>query len=295
MDMQGRAACPCPATRLTEGLAGLLPWARLACRGRGQPSIVGRQSSRQGAALSAAALCSALMLAGCGAATSQSSHPVSDTTRTTGDQSVGIVPSAPSGSTLLATFHADTPALAAPGGAIVGTVPASWHSAPSVLPVIASNGGDVEVRIAQRPNESTAWVKASDVDFTSTPYRIVLDLATTHLMLYKMNKLILSAPAGIGTPRSPTPPGNFFVAFFAQAPSAGYGPFVMVTSAHSTVITDWEESGDAMIAIHGPLGASKEIGTTGGAVSNGCIRLQIADLSQLRDVPVGSPLDIVAQ
>ncbi len=217
-----------------------------------------------------------------------------NTTQTTADHDVGTVPSAPSGSTLLATFHADTPALAGPGGAIVGTVPATWHSTPSVLPVIASKGGDVEVRLAQRPNESTAWVSASDVAFTSTPYRIVLDLATTHLLLYRMNRLTLSAPAGIGTSRSPTPPGKFFVAFFAQAPSAGYGPFVMVTSAHSTSITDWEESGDAMIAIHGPLGASKEIGTTGGEVSNGCIRLQLADLSQLRDVPVGSPVDIVA-
>jgi lipoprotein-anchoring transpeptidase ErfK/SrfK len=69
----------------------------------------------------------------------------------------------------------------------------------------------------------------------------------------------------------------------------------MVTSAHSDSITDWEESGDAMIAIHGPLGAQAAIGTTGAAVSHGCIRLQLTDLSQLRVVPVGSPVDIVDQ
>jgi len=39
---------------------------------------------------------------------------------------------------------------------------------------------------------------------------------------------------------------------------------VIVTSAHSNTITDWDNSGDAMIAIHGPLGADAEIGTTGG-------------------------------
>ncbi len=295
MDMEKSAACPRLATNRTGWLARRVQWARPVRRGRGQGSEVGRPRSRRHAALSAAALCGASMLAACGAATSQLSHPDSDTTRATQEQSAGIVPNAPPGSTLLATFHADTPALAGPGGAVAGTVPGSWHGAPSVLPVIASSGDDVEVRLAQRPNESTAWVAASDVDFTSTPYRILLDLATTHLKLYRSNKLVMSAPAGIGTPRSPTPPGNFFVAFFAQPPSAGYGPFVMVTSAHSATITDWEESGDAMIAIHGPLGAGAEIGTTGGPVSNGCIRLQLADLSQLRDVPVGSPVDIVAQ
>ena len=185
-------------------------------RGRGQVSV-------GGIALSAAALRSTSMLVYCGASTTHATHSVSSTIQKAGERSVGTVPSAPSGSTLLVTFHADTSALTGSGRAIAGTVPASWP-APSVLPVIGSRGDDVEVRLAQRPNESTAWVKASDVGFSSTPYRIVPDLATTHLMLYKTNKLILSAPAGIGTPRSPTPPGDFFVAFFAQATSAGTGP-----------------------------------------------------------------------
>jgi hypothetical protein len=60
-----------------------------------------------------------------------------------------------------------------------------------------------------------------------------------------------------------TPIGHFFVASFAPAPSSAWGPFVIVTSAHSNAITDWEESGDAVVAIHGPLGEDAEIGTTG--------------------------------
>ena len=68
----------------------------------------------------------------------------------------------------------------------------------------------------------------------------------------------------------------------------------MVTSAHSDTITDWEGSGDALIAIHGPLGSDAQIGTTGAAVSHGCIRLHEANLVQLRPVPVGTPVDIVA-
>lgn len=64
----------------------------------------------------------------------------------------------------------------------------------------------------------------------------------------------------------------------------------MVTSAHSNTISDWEESGDAITAIHGPLGADAAIGTTGARVSHGCVRLHDADLIQLRDVPAGTPL-----
>jgi lipoprotein-anchoring transpeptidase ErfK/SrfK len=67
----------------------------------------------------------------------------------------------------------------------------------------------------------------------------------------------------------------------------------MVTSAHSNVIADFENSGDAIIGIHGPLGADAEIGTTGAQISNGCIRLHDADLAQLQNVPPGSPIQII--
>jgi lipoprotein-anchoring transpeptidase ErfK/SrfK len=194
---------------------------------------------------------------------------------------------------LVATTHGNIPRFSAPGGSSIGTVPGSWHGAPSTLPVIASRPGWYEVRMAQRPNESTAWVLASDVSLATTPYRIVINLATTHLLLYRAGQQVLSAPVGIGTPTDPTPTGQYFVALLAAPPSPGYGAFVMVTSAHSNTITDWESSGDAMIAIHGPLGSDAEIGTSGSAISHGCIRMHEADLQVLRPVPVGSPIDVV--
>jgi lipoprotein-anchoring transpeptidase ErfK/SrfK len=68
---------------------------------------------------------------------------------------------------------------------------------------------------------------------------------------------------------------------------------VIVTSAHTNTISDWEESGDAITAIHGSLGSDAAIGTTKAQVSHGCIRLHDADLAQLRDVPSGTPIDIL--
>jgi lipoprotein-anchoring transpeptidase ErfK/SrfK len=150
------------------------------------------------------------------------------------------------------------------------------------------------VRLAQRPNGSTTWVQASDVNLASTPYRVVINLATTHLTLYRSGQPILSAPVGIGLPTYPTPTGQYFVAFLAAPPNPGYGAFVMVTSAHSDTITDWASSGDALVAIHGPLGSDRQIATTGAKVSHGCIRLHEPDLLRLRAVPAGSPIEIVA-
>jgi hypothetical protein len=195
---------------------------------------------------------------------------------------------------LIATTRGTIDRYASPGAAPDGTIAGSWHDGVSALPVIGQQPGWLQVRLATRPNESVAWVRRADVDVTSTPYRIVINLTTRHLQLLRLGHPILDAPAGVGTDADPTPTGQFFLALFARSPNAAYGPFVMVTSAHSNTITDWEQSGDALIALHGPLGADAAIGTTGAAISHGCIRLHIDDQSQLRQVPAGTAITITA-
>ena len=220
-----------------------------------------------------------------------------------GRQAVYLVPdaivpaTAEPGATILATILQTVPRYASPGRPAAGTIPASWYGRPSVLPVIAAKPDWVQVRLAQRPNGGTAWLPDSDVTFSSTPYRIVINTATARLALYDQGRLVFSAPAGIGTADDPTPPGDFFVAFDEQPPqpNPGYGPFIMVTSAHSPAITDWEGSGDAVIGIHGPLGDDSEIGTTGARISHGCIRLHNQALERLTQVPPGTPVDVVSQ
>ena len=176
------------------------------------------------------------------------------------------------------------------------TVPASFFGYPSVLPVIASQPGWLEVRLAQRPNGSTTWVRQSDVTLSDTPYEIVVNLATMHLVVYRDGRTILDFPAGIGAPDSPTPPGQYFVFATVPPPNSSYGPFVLATSDHSDTFTDWENSGDAIIGIHGPITSYDDslIGNTGAAISNGCIRLHDADLAQLAMIPPGTPLVIAA-
>jgi lipoprotein-anchoring transpeptidase ErfK/SrfK len=199
-------------------------------------------------------------------------------------------------STVVATLRGDVPGSPAPGAAATQTVPGTWYGYPSMLPVIAAKGRWLEVRLAQRPNESTAWIPRSAATTSTVPYAVLVNLSTERLTVYQSGQPILSFPAGIGSPASPTPPGNFFVTMTAPAPDPGYGPFVLVTSAHSDAITDWDNSGDAIIAIHGPIDAVDDaaIGTTGAAISSGCVRLHNADLAQLSLLPPGTPVDIIS-
>ena len=201
----------------------------------------------------------------------------------------------PATSTLLATLSGAVPRFASPGRIAAGRVPGSWYGARSVLPVVATRPGWVRVRLAQRPNGSTAWLPARDVKLSSTPYRIVVNLATTRLALYRAGRKVFVTAAGVGAKSDPTPTGQYFVAFLEEPPKSapGYGAFIMVTSAHSDSIGDWEGSGDAVIGIHGPLGGDQAIGTTGARISHGCIRLHEAALLRLREVPPGTPIDIV--
>lgn len=159
---------------------------------------------------------------------------------------------------------------------------------------MATRPGWVKVRLAQRPNGSQAWIPAAAVTLSTTRYRIAVDLSTTRLTLYAGRRRVFSAPAGVGAVTDPTPAGHYFVAFAEPPPqpNPGYGPFILVTSAHSSNINDWGRSGDAVIGIHGALGADGLIGTTGARISHGCIRLHTPALRRLRDVPPGTPIDI---
>lgn len=215
--------------------------------------------------------------------------------RTTTAGAVPGLTAVPPRSTVLATVLATTPRYVSPGRREPGTVPAGWFGRPSVLPVVETRPGWVRVRLAQRPNGFTTWLPARDVSLGSTPYRIVVNRHTTRLALYDQGRLVFSAPAGVGAADDPTPAGKYFVAFDERPPrhNPGYGPFVMVTSAHSPKIGDWEGSGDALIGIHGPLGEDSEIGTAGAKISHGCVRLHDQALERLAAVPPGTPIDVI--
>jgi lipoprotein-anchoring transpeptidase ErfK/SrfK len=237
------------------------------------------------AAAAALTVLTAVAVAGCNGASSAVPTPV--TTATT-------APPAPV--TTLATLHGSVPKYPAPNMPSDGTVPGQWYGYTSILPVVATRPGWLEVRLAQRPNQSTAWITTNGVTLSSDRYRMVLTLSTSHLQVYDGNQEIGDFPAGIGTTTDPTPTGDYFIAFKAPSLGPGYGNFEFATSDHSDAIQSWEGTGDAVTAIHGPIDAyaDQEIGTTGARISHGCIRLHYSALNQLANVPIGTPFTVVA-
>jgi hypothetical protein len=206
-------------------------------------------------------------------------------------------PNLPKGVSLVVKLPSAEPGYNTPDGHEIMSVPGEWWGYDSELPVVAqAPGGWIQVRLAQRPNQSTSWIQDSGLKMFTTPYEIVVNLKTTHVELFKDAKLLYSFPAGVGSADDPTPTGHYFVAFYAPPPPGEanlYGPWQMFTSDHSDSIADWAGTGDAMIAIHGPIGDDAEIGTAGAYISHGCIRLHLADQMKLR-VPIGTPIYVIA-
>jgi lipoprotein-anchoring transpeptidase ErfK/SrfK len=171
-------------------------------------------------------------------------------------------------------------------------IPARWYGYYSVLPVINTGNFRLQVRLPRRPNESTAWVDADKVRFSRTPYAILIDLKFRRLFWFDAGQLMGSYPVGIGAANDPTPTGSYFVAFRSPPPDPSYGPFVLATSDHSTTFSSFDGQNDAIIAIHGPIDAAGAIGSSGAAISHGCIRMLDPDLAHLSGIPNGTPVII---
>jgi lipoprotein-anchoring transpeptidase ErfK/SrfK len=213
------------------------------------------------------------------------------TTTTTADP--GPPPEVPV-TTPLATPKGQIPTFDEPDGQQVGQA-GLWYGYPMTMPIVEERDDWLRIMLPERPNQSTAWVRAADVDRSSSPYRIVLRLGETRLYVYQDGFELFSAPVGIGKDSTPTPLGSYFVAVKGAPAPASYGPVILDLSAHSEAIESWEGTGDAITAIHGQLSASSAaaIGTTGTKISNGCIRMLTADQLKMDIITIGTPVDIV--
>jgi lipoprotein-anchoring transpeptidase ErfK/SrfK len=177
---------------------------------------------------------------------------------------------------------------------VIGDV-GSYYGYEIATPILQRTKDFLQVRLPTRPNGSTAWIRATDATISSTAYRIQIHRGETRVYLYKGGYGIYSMPAGLGKSSTPTPLGSFFVAVIESPGPPGYGPIILDTSGHSEAIQSWEGSGDAVIAMHGPISSSSDsrIGSGGTYISNGCIRLHTADQQQLFQIPLGTPIDIL--
>ncbi len=248
--------------------------------------------------VAALALAATMFVTSPAVADTQGTTTTTAATQTSGSSAGSVQPLStrnllPFGYTMLAALRHPAFAYSWPGHITKRVISPLYQGSPVEMPVITVQSGYLLIRLPTRPNESTTWVKKSDATVSATPYRIQIFLHSMHMRLLYKGLKVFNAPVGIGTPADPTPIGRFFITFYAAPPNLGYGPFVMVTSAHSNKITDWEQSGDAMVAIHGPLGAGSLIGTTGARISHGCIRMHVYDQRHIGNLPIGTPVQII--
>jgi hypothetical protein len=166
----------------------------------------------------------------------------------------------------------------------------------TTLPVIGHSTGSSGIRwlrvmLPGRPDGLSGWIALQGTRELLTPWRIVVDLATRSVSVYRSGRLGRRFRAVVGKPSTPTPTGHFFVEETVQmsAGEAG-GPFALALSARSNALQEFE-GGPGQIALHG---REKLGGTLGAAESHGCVRLSTADISWLAArIGPGTPTSIL--
>jgi lipoprotein-anchoring transpeptidase ErfK/SrfK len=126
------------------------------------------------------------------------------------------------------------------------------------------------VQLPLKPNGTTGWVRAEDVELAAVTTRVVVDLSDRTVTLYERGRRVLRTHAAIGKPATPTPTGRYYVnqRLVPADPSGPFGPGAIGISAFSEVLTGWTQGGP--IAIHG----TDRPQLIGQAVSTGCVRVR---------------------
>lgn len=144
--------------------------------------------------------------------------------------------------------------------------------------------------LPMRPNGTTGYVPATDLELTKSKYRLKLDRSRFTLTLFRGTRLVRAYPVGIGTGETPTPVGNFYLTSLLQPPDPDtlYGTYAYGLSAFSETLIDWE--GRGVVGLHG----TNEPESVGVQASQGCIRMLNEHIEELVEkLPLGTPIKIV--
>ncbi len=240
-------------------------------------------------AIGASALLAILLLAGCSPLAIPDAAP-SATAET--QPTSGATPTA-TASTAIATSATAAGAVlevyGQPGGSVTATLQNPQKSgAPLTLLVAATEGDWLQVRLAQRPNGSTGWVKADAVVQHSLEYSLEASTEDNTLTLLKNGQRLKTFDAATGTGGTPTPHGAFFLTELLAPTNEGYGPYAFGLSAFSDVLSSFG-GGPGQIGLHG----TDDVDSIGRSASHGCIRLSNADITELAHLlPLGTPITI---
>lgn len=167
----------------------------------------------------------------------------------------------------------------------------TWEGLSVVFLVLEDKGEWLNVRVSSRPNGLTAWIKRSEVKLRRVPNHVVVEVGARRITVYKGKQVLLQGKVAVGTDRTPTPTGEFFVDGVVDVPNdnGAYGAFQVSVSGFSNVLKSFG-GGPGQIALHG----TNRPELLGQNVSNGCVRMDNATVTKLVDLaPTGTPVSIV--
>lgn len=166
------------------------------------------------------------------------------------------------------------------------------YEVPLVFLVEEQSGDFVNVLLPIRPNGSTGWIRATDVDLTPNNFKVTVELTAHQITVTDADNIVLQEAVGVGVGNTPTPGGRYYIKELLQTPDpdGAYGPYAYGLSGFSDVLTEFN-GGPGDIGIHG----TNDPGAIGTDVSNGCIRMSNEGITTLAGMlPLGTPVEIIA-
>jgi lipoprotein-anchoring transpeptidase ErfK/SrfK len=166
-------------------------------------------------------------------------------------------------------------------------------SIPMVLLVLEQQGPWLQVQLPVRPNGTTGWVPAAEMDLTTHPWRIEADLDAFALRVYRNDEQVWETTIGVARENAPTPGGLYYTTELLQPPDPDtvYGTYAYGLSGFSETFYEFN-GGQGQLGIHG----TNEPDLIGQRVSAGCIRMRNEDINYLVEqlrLPLGVPVKIV--
>ena len=157
-----------------------------------------------------------------------------------------------------------------------------------VLAIGAQRGDDgklwYRLSLPMRPNGTTGWVPASQLDLHHVYNRILINIGRRRLQVLRGSRVLYTTTVAVGRPGMETPTGHFYVQVRFQPDDSFLGVFAFETSAYSK-LTDWP--GGGVVGIHGTSMPQ----LLGQAVSHGCVRVSNQTAAALRRLaPLGTPI-----
>ncbi|MCZ4497390.1 MAG: L,D-transpeptidase [Thermoleophilia bacterium] len=189
----------------------------------------------------------------------------------------------------------ELPISAVPGGARVGTMPASSKylraSTTAWVQAVSADGAWGRVTVPWgKPVNRAGWIPLAGLRMGSTRTMVVADLSDRVLRVFRGCRQVMEVPSAIGASGSPSPTGRFWVTDRVAVP-AGQSYFGSYAFGLSTIQPSPPQgwTGGNQMAIHG----TNAPGSIGTPASAGCLRVSEDTLAKLRPLlRLGTPVVI---